>query len=468
MRIHISIIVFGLLFLGAVPASAQVNAASCSSTDVQAAINSATAGQTVNVPSGNCTWTVPVTLCQSLTLSGAGSGDTNITVDVGSGFGNDGIYVSGCSGKQIRITGFTFHNESSDSFGMLMFTGGTGLSLRVDHNTFDQAGQYGRFISFRVPVISPGVVIDHNTVTDQGSLVENIQSTETNPGDAAWTQAMAFGAINAVYFENNTMTYPSYATNPVDIDCDDGGKYVFRYNTESGNTVGNHGYDSVANGCTEEDVYNNTLSANNVAPFAIQYRGGTGVVYNNLVTGTATEVQFGVTDYRSASGGFTIHGICDGTNSVDQNTPPTATNFGWACHEQIGRGVNQASYPLYEWNNCTASLGCAPAAANQVAISVYQNYGGTNYTAAHIEANRDYYDAVANYNGTAGVGQGTLAQRPSTCTPSVAYWATDTNTLYQCSSADVWNAYYTPYQYPHPLEGASAVAPATGLIASSQ
>ena len=38
-----------------------------------------------------------------------------------------------------------------------------------------------------------------------------------------------------------------------------------------------------------------------------------------------------------------------------------------------------------------------------------------------------------------------------TCTPLVAYWATDTSTLYQCSSPNIWTAYYTPYVYPHPL-----------------
>ena len=71
--------------------------------------------------------------------------------------------------------------------------------------------------------------------------------------------------------------------------------------------------------------------------------------------------------------------------------------------------------------------------------------------------NRDYYlelpnyDESASFNGTAGIGQGSLSARPSTCKPSVAYWATDTNTLYQCSSANTWTAYYAPYTYPHPL-----------------
>lgn len=59
---------------------AQVTANSCNTSDVQTAINSATAGETVNVPSGTCTWTSGVT-ASGVTLSGAGAGRV-IAVDL--------------------------------------------------------------------------------------------------------------------------------------------------------------------------------------------------------------------------------------------------------------------------------------------------------------------------------------------------------------------------------------------------
>jgi hypothetical protein len=383
--------------------------------------------------------------------------------------------VSGCSNKEFRITGFDWQYQSADAFGTLNFTGGTGLSLRVDHNTFEPyptTPGYGRFLSFRVPVATPGVVVDHNTVTDEGVIVENVQPGDVNNGDAAWTQAMPFETVNAVYFEDNTMTYPHYATHAVDLDCDDGGAYVFRHNTESGNTVGNHGYDSVPNGCLMEDVYQNTLSANSTAPYTVQYRGGTGVVFSNVITGEATGYQFGITNYRSDSNGFigsTGHGYCNGSNPTDGNSNPPAS-YGWPCYEQIGRtsGATNGgltSHPLYEWDNCLNSLGCT-GTGNQITATVYNAGSGTNWTPYEIVQNSDFYDSISSFNGSSGVGIGTLAGRPSTCTAGVGYWATDQSTLYQCSSTNTWATFYQPYTYPHPLQASSSPAAPTGLQAT--
>lgn len=52
-----------------------INAASCNTSDVQTAINTATEGQTVTIPSGTCTWTSGVTVSgKGINIQGAGSG----------------------------------------------------------------------------------------------------------------------------------------------------------------------------------------------------------------------------------------------------------------------------------------------------------------------------------------------------------------------------------------------------------
>jgi hypothetical protein len=97
-----------------------------------------------------------------------------------------------------------------------------------------------------------------------------------------------------------------------------------------------------------------------------------------------------------------------------------------------------------------------------------------------IKENRDFFNWNASFVAgrddtlSTGVGVGTLAQRPTHCTPGVdgvqpqagtgnapgvAYWATDTNTLYACTDTNTWTSYYTPYIYPHPLVSGDPVPP---------
>ena len=87
-------------------------------------------------------------------------------------------------------------------------------------------------------------------------------------------------------------------------------------------------------------------------------------------------------------------------------------------------------------------------------------------------ANRDFYaqrsgqtaqtSPSSPFNGTSGTGYGTLANRPSSCTPYVGYWATDQGSwnqsgngvngeLFVCTAPNTWSLHYTPYTYPHPL-----------------
>ena len=97
---------------------------------------------------------------------------------------------------------------------------------------------------------------------------------------------------------------------------------------------------------------------------------------------------------------------------------------------------HQALEPCYSWNNKRPNGSLV-------------NFDVGSLTT--ILANREYYNENDSFDGTSGVGMGTVANQPSTCTTGVAYWATDQNTLYQCSATDTWTPYYMPYTYPHPL-----------------
>lgn len=121
--------------------------------------------------------------------------------------------------------------------------------------------------------------------------------------------------------------------------------------------------------------------------------------------------------------------------------------------------LSQALDPIYEWNDSAPALGV----------------GNVGTDTGRLIANRDYYtdgtggvptaqtSATSPFNGTSGVGFGTLAFRPTTCTTGVGYFATDqgswnssgngfgSGVLYTCVSTNTWGTHYTPYSYPHPL-----------------
>jgi hypothetical protein len=226
---------------------------------------------------------------------------------------------------------------------------------------------------------------------------------------------------------------------------------------------------AVAGGKTSHGVSEGAwvlISGSSVA----SYNGTKAVLSPTQYAGrTSNTFTFAATCGGTASnGGMTLRSPWDGNSSTN----------GAACMDQIGRGkgallsgfdalgrfnlgvltatpVNQQLEPLYIWNN-TRNGALSP--------------GGPAYTDQTVVApNRDYYNqdnancAPGGGSCTAGVGRGTLAQRPTSCTPGVGYWATDqgewnsTNgatpdgRLYKCVSANSWAPYYMPYAYPHPL-----------------
>ena len=444
-----------LMFLANTSTASTITANSCSSSDVQNALNKTADGDTVQVPAGSCTWTTPVIPpCKSWTLQGSGALSTDITVNISSGYGHDALFLDGCSGKSIRITGFTWGYQGADANGIFYFHGGSGLSFRIDNNTLTSAPNYGRYLWDNVPCIAPGCVIDHNTIVNVAAQVSAQVSSDGGDNFAGltqWQQPMVIDNGSEVYFEDNTFTFTSFFDNDM-LDCVNGGRYVFRHNTVVGNLIFDHGYDSVAESCLELTAYQNTIDGLKQAQASVLYRGGTGVVYSNTLK-NAAQGNFLVTNYRSNNSNINdIHQpFCGGGNSIDGNT-----KNGWPCYEQIGRGSSSstpglASYPLYEWDNCKTTLGCT-GTADQNTITVYNNQGGSiDFTFQDIVKNRDFYDSVSSFNGSVGVGIGALSGRPSSCTAGVAYWAADTSTLYQCSKTNTWTAYYTPYTYPHPL-----------------
>lgn len=161
------------------------------------------------------------------------------------------------------------------------------------------------------------------------------------------------------------------------------------------------------------------------------------------------------------------------TTSLDQPGSGKADALSVGIPITTSDWPNQNTEPIFAWMNTRGGVPYTDL------IQLPQN----PVYPTQIE-NRDFFNGVGGvqtnattpFNGTHGTGYGTHANRPTTCTPGwskvsgdgpvvqpqgganipgVAYWETDTSTLFACTDDDTWTAYYQPYSYPHPLTGAS-------------
>lgn len=509
-----------LVALGGPKAHAQViNATNCSSAAVQTALNSVAAdGTTVVIPAGTCTWSTTVSYSQKYstviqgqtTISGTcapgGSctptDNTTITLTVG----GTAVQLTTLAGKSLRVTGLTIISSSgaSPGYGKINIGGGS-TSLRIDHNHFDD--QTGGNHTFNVDQTYG--VFDHNFFDSSNSAnTFFIQPTINGPdgnANVSWTQPENFGSASFLFVENNLFQHGTFA-----FDCNYGARFVFRFNIVGFNTrIQTHGVGSgqERRGCRAMDVYQNTFNfsaspngSNTSTYFSmlVDYETGTGMWWGNSMSGFQSFLR--QDNVRSNSSTYAQNptpggwGYCgtqvNGTGSAWDGS--SSSQKGYPCLDQIGHGAgdllvgsfpnkvnqrtgtmaypNQALVPTYAWANTVNSI------PNLSGPYYWNNFGGAQST-----ENTDYYLQLPNpnnsatFNGTAGIGQGTLASRPSTCTPFVGYWATDQGNwnqsgggqgvLYQCTATNTWTPYYTPYNYPHPLTQGltSSVASPTNL-----
>ena len=288
-------------------------------------------------------------------------------------------------------------------------------------------------------------VIDHNTFTGANNFMG---VGLLGGGETDWVTGLQGGAHN-LFVEDNTFTFTTQADPGTGcIDAWSGGAIVFRHNTGSNCRAIVHGV--CHNGPSNFEVYNNNISTADGYRLIHHQGSGEFMVFNNSLSKDHIALMY----YRSEQ--QACPSFCDGTAPIDGNNSSKGTH-GYPCYRQPGRDVTGTLRPVYLWNNTVG--------ATQATITI--ELGSDTY---HIWPNRDYYLSVSKnaqtsptspFNGTTGMGFGTLANRPTTCTTNalesgggVGYFATDQGpqgTLYRCSSTNTWIAHYAPYTYPHPL-----------------
>jgi hypothetical protein len=441
--------------------------AGTSSQEVQTALNAAADSATLTFQAGTySSWTSTINfpMNKGATVLCASKGVCTITSP--NIIGMPGT-CSGTSDKLYRVSGFTFSGGNNPRF---WFYGGGPCRLnkvRIDNNTFSNIDSDGTIIYFGENSAQDNYfqgVVDHNIASSSQSfyLSRLINGSNTPPSGS-------LGTGDNMFFEDNKVTVTSMTSEGGAVDGWGGHGVVWRYNSSTNARVLMHGVQHQW-GPRNFEAYGNTVTHTSGSRLADGYRSfhhqgsGTSIFFNNTINPYAgkSNEAIAMLHYRSWTSGLAPR--CDGTMSVDANRSPSTTHYGYPCKRQPGRDVNGALVPVYAWNNrfgdgTKADLNCSELSTNNPYTCIH-----------HFKRDRDYYSSLsANpqtsptspFNGTTGVGFGTLANRPTSCSTNgaesgggVGYFATDVGaqgTLYRCSATNTWTVHYVPFKYPHPL-----------------
>ncbi len=301
--------------------AANINAASCSSADVQTAINSASSGDSVTLPSCAATpWTSAVTWAnKSLTIQG----QTACT----------GTPATSCSDKTVLQDNATngMFSWTNNAPNLVTIEGITCVNCGEQNGTFQPIGSgTGNFdVTFRITnnhfvmVASRAIIplgtyglIDHNLFDSPGGSLQSISITGSPTGNdfgfTPWTKPFTPGTNNAVYVEDNTFNYGTGVGDDA-IDAYNGARLVIRHNNFINAHIGFHGTDSGGRSALMWETYNNTFTNNSSQEYDMEtIRGGTGFVFNNTYGGSQNWGYVDLKDYRACGYDSTNWGSCNG------------------------------------------------------------------------------------------------------------------------------------------------------------
>lgn len=442
------VLILGIAGLREVSFAATINAASCSYSDVSAAVSAANREDTIIIPEGSVSWDNALTISKGIILKGAGIDKTIIMRS-----GNIIIYspdLQAAENNEIfKITGFTFNGNGNTTPGMVILLNDSNClitNIIVGENKFKNSNAS----AFKTGGMFNGVF--YLNQLEDVRIVFGIFGLD----DVSWShRALSYGTIDNFYLEDNTIRFTQPGTPDVGwTESGQGGRVVVRYNTwDSANTAGSeywdvHGLQSMPN-CQQystmvAEYYGNMIINYSSAYRWMMHRGSWLMMFNNTVTG-------GTQDHLS---------IQIGQYSCDQ------------CAYK-GEGYVQHVNNTYVWNNTVngnrADMYIEKSADYNADYCSINTYGFPKYT---ITQNIDYWNSNGSCNAAncpAGIGCGS-APPAGSCTPGTGYWLTQASQcstppatmaemrrltqagrFYKCTAPDTWTVYYTPFTYPHPL-----------------
>lgn len=256
-----------------------IESASGSRDHLQAAVNTASIGDTVQIPAGNFSFKGSVVIPAGITIVGAGENETILT-KLGS-FEQPMITIDCSNGEKAFVSDMTLvglGDESTKDKGIELID--NCKDFRIFNASFKKFGHAG----VRIRGNTRGLV-DHCTFID--NYRPSLGYGVTVIGDGTWPE-LELGTENAVFMEDNYFEGSRHA-----IASNNGSRYVFRHNVivnnrENAAAIDAHGLSSWPRGSRSFEIYGNSID-NAIRRFAgVGIRGGDGVIFNNTITAGST------------------------------------------------------------------------------------------------------------------------------------------------------------------------------------
>jgi Leucine-rich repeat (LRR) protein len=259
-------------------------------TDILALIDATAEGGTCTLPAGAYLFTAEKVIAKNIKIVGAGQRETFLVLN-----NNSGYLLRQTVSDYFEVAGITFmsrYNIPNNSNVPIRVNGATN-SFRIHHCDFIFGGGHGMYLYGTIYG-----VVDHCYFYNTGG--SPIVAYDGDYGDTAWENADPLGTEKALYAEDNI--FAGYGEPASCIDCNNGYRIVFRYNTvtEMGYNyplLTTHGNYEVSRSTYSIEIYENTFITDHVY-YGLYIRGGRGVIFNNQILGDAT-LPICLTDYRS-------------------------------------------------------------------------------------------------------------------------------------------------------------------------
>jgi MYXO-CTERM domain-containing protein len=464
---------------GGVASARTVTVPSCELGDVQNAVDSASAGDTVVIPAGSCTWAGTLSITQPLTLTGSGmandgpsefgAGTVTTVITDNSGANNSLITVSGLTaGQLVRVSLLDLEPTASTQVGWPIVITGTCsssgcASFRLDNIVWGKTAYwtYQPTLLTETLVSTDNVfgVVDHNTVapgsaSDRSPEFININHTSWQGvgayGDSSWASPDTFGSDQAVYVENNQIWLSENPVTENEFPAQGGtlgaggGRIVGRFNQLTLANAGPFAYHGTETSGRSRsgrafEIYGNAFDCEGNCNVYAGFRGGTGFVFANTWTfGTnswlnnilnvETQRTWRATDWSECNG-LTPFDVNDGYSQVWTGTIAAVTGSGpytitvagnpWTADAYDFSSTNPGSKFYVVWD---LTAGWLAGIASNTASSATTSFA-IPAVPAYPATNLAAADQIVLYSSTLyAAGTHTGASGTSTLTDSTKSW----------------------------------------------